>query len=624
MIEYTDQELQDLHKQARRDADVWRKDYPEFERLADNGIIDGLDEALPEVNDGSLAAALFKLPKRLISSKTLSGRATAQDRDEPWVSEIANIEWEKKIIPNANSQSTFHRKWKDAVRKSAQYGSVPIITLFVKRGKYRGADFIVAHPQDVLLEPNKVSDLDSDVVFWEVLYSKPQVKQMLEDAKGENSSEWDKKCLAEIVDSYSETDELNDTSTSRLNSENEVKQQGMKFCVSFVRGIGSEFTMRHVKSGKTVRRWKNPDPTGDIPVHYLYCYQDFKNPYGIGIVKLAGGTQNVLDYMRQADVFATQLGFRPPVSVSGDLDNTDLDSIVYEQDAQWIIGNANIRREEISNQIYSQLPTRISMYKTSLNQLLPIGDTSIGSDAGDPQYSKTHAGVKFQESSLSIDDEDYKDNIYQTYELVAKSMLNTHFANMEGSDLLKLSDDEREILAKAGVEFPISADGIPTNELEESWDNLRATFDFKIEPEATKESDNAKRLEALLKVVELKSADPMLEQTLMASNKRLNTGELMAEIIALTTDNDKILEDIAPDEATEMGMDPEIDPRNTPDVNETEVTQATGDPAEDTQAVMQQYGVDELTAEAMIEGIKQGFPLPEVIEGAKRSMERNG
>ncbi|WP_282459155.1 hypothetical protein, partial [Mycoplasmopsis arginini] len=102
------------------------------------------------------------------------------------------------------------------------------------------------------------------------------------------------------------------------------------------------------------------------------------------------------------------------------------------------------------------------------------------------------------------------------------------------------------------------------------------------------------------------------------------TGELMAEIIALTTDNDKILEDIAPDEATEMGMDPEIDPRNTPDVNEPEVRQATEDPAEDTQAVMQQYGVDELTAEAMIEGIKQGFPLPEVIEGAKRSMERNG
>lgn len=150
------------------------------------------------------------------------------------------------------------------------------------------------------------------------------------------------------------------------------------------------------------------------------------------------------------------------------------------------------------------------MYKTSLNQLLPIGDTSIGSDAGDPQYSKTHAGVKFQESSLSIDDEDYKDNIYQTYELVAKSMLNTHFANMEGSDLLKLSDDEREILSKAGVEFPIGANGTPTNELEESWDSLRATFDFKIEPEATNESDNAKRLEALLKVVELKSADPKL------------------------------------------------------------------------------------------------------------------
>jgi len=152
---------------------------------------------------------------------------------------------------------------------------------------------------------------------------------------------------------------------------------GIKFCVSQQRGVDAPFHMFHPSTKKWVREWSNPDPTGDVQIHFLYCYQDFVNPYGIGIVKLAGGTQNVLDYMRQADVLATQIGARPPILIEGDADGVDLESLVYAQDAQWFAGNAKITRMEISNQVYAQLPNRISMYKTSLNQLIPVGDTSI-------------------------------------------------------------------------------------------------------------------------------------------------------------------------------------------------------------------------------------------------------
>ena len=157
---------------------------------------------------------------------------------------------------------------------------------------------------------------------------------------------------------------------------------------------------------------------------------------------------------------------------------TDLDSIIYAQDQQWIVGNAEVQREEIADRIYSELPNRYAMYKTSLNQLIPIGDTSISGEAGDPQYSKTPAGVKFQQSQLSIDDEDYKDNVDMTYEAVAKSMINTHFANKQGKDLVKLKDEEVEILAKSGIEFPIDENGEPSRELEITWDEARAKFDF--------------------------------------------------------------------------------------------------------------------------------------------------
>lgn len=623
-----EKDLYDLLNQAREESKIWRKDYHEYERLAENGLLDDLDPDLPETNDGSLAASLYKLPKRIINSDK-TGRATALDTDDQWITELANMQWEKNIIPNANSQATFHRKWKDAVRKAAIYGSVPLITLFVERGTYIGADFVVAQPQDVKLEPGKVSDYDSDIFFWDVYFTKQQVTQMVERAKTENKeakdngdeesyNKWDVKALEDILKAKQE-EESREADEDFKQDDETVRQKGIKFCTIFQRGVNAPFYMFHPATKKKVREWSNPDPTGDVPVHFLYCYQDFKNPYGVGIVKLAGGTQNVLDMMRQYDVLATQLGFRPPVSIGGDLSETDLDSIVYAQDAQWMVGNAQVKREEISNQIYSQLPDRTQMYKQSLNQLLPMGDTSVSAGAGDPLASKTPAGVKQAAAMLSIDDEDFKDNVDMTYEAVAKNMINTHFANMQGTDLMRLSDDERDILMKAGLEFPVDEMGEPmTNELEVIWDEARATFEFEMDAESDQLQDEAQRLESLLKIVELRATDPTLEQSLMLAGKQLNVGELFSEIISLTSKNDKIVTDISPEDMQ---------------ANEEQMM------AEEQMAAEQQMGAEQMPQEGMeqpqldpedeqelvnIQAIADEYQVSENVASAMREAEMGG
>src|SRR3990167_3471965 len=198
-------DLRSIYNESKQEAHIWREDYPNYERLADNGLMDNLDPSLPEVNDGSLSAALFKLPKRIVSSK-LTGTVKAIDRDEAWMSELANLVWQNDIIPNANSQAPFHRKWKDAVRKAAIYGSVPLITIFVEKDGKRHADFIVGQPQDIIMEAGKVSDYDSDVMFWDVYYSKLQLENMIEQAKEEKKesgedgyNKWDIKELESIL-----------------------------------------------------------------------------------------------------------------------------------------------------------------------------------------------------------------------------------------------------------------------------------------------------------------------------------------------------------------------------------------------------------------------------------------
>lgn len=561
-------ELKSLYNDSKTEAHIWRESYPAFERLADNDIMEGQDSNLPEVNDGSLSAALFKLPKRIVNKK-LSGTIKAIDRDEAWVAELANIIWQNEIIPNANTQAPFIRKWKDAVRKAAIYGSVPLITISVERDGKTYTDFIVGQPQDVTLEPGKVSDYDSDVIFWDVYFTASQWKTMIEDAKNETSdndadnyNKWDIPGMQKIAegDFKEERDSLD---TPRQQQDKAVRPKGIKCCIAVQRGENAPYYMYHKETDVTVREWSNPDPTGDTNIHFLYCYQDFINPYGTGIVKLAGGTQNLIDYMRQADVLATQLGIRPPILIEGSEEAVDIDSFVYAQDAMWFSNGVPVQRMEMSNQIYRDLPARLAMYQTSLQKFIPMGDTSMsGSDSGDAQQSKTPAGVKLQAANLSIDDEDFKDNLYITYEAVAKSMINTHFANMEGSDLIKLSDDERDILIKAGMEFPENENGELSNQMEVVWDTVRAKFNFTVDPEQDKAKDDADKLEGLTKVAELISADPTLDQDLMAAGKKLNKGELFAEIIHLTSNNDKIITDIDPEEAAaqaesqQAGVDP--------------------------------------------------------------------
>lgn len=627
MAFYEKDEVHDLYIESKSDGDVWREHYHDYERLADNDLLEDLDENLPEVNDGSLAASLFKLPKRIVSRK-LTGRAIAVDADDAWITELANIRWEKKIVKNANTQAKFHRKWKDAVRKAAIYGGQPIITLFVERGNYTGADFIVPQAQDVTLEAGKVSDEDSDIFFWDVFYSKKQVRDMIEQAKserdtGDGYNKWYVKELEDILEGnlISDRDAREDHNKIQGKA---VKRSGFHFYIAFQRGVDAPFYMmfpaKSDKEGKSkaacVREWTNPDPTGDSPVHYLYCYQDFVNPYGIGIVKLAGGTQNVLDFMRQSDVLATELGLRPPKKVKGD--GVDEESLIYAKDANWYMdASSDVERIELSNSVYEQLPGRISMYQTSLQKMIPTGDTTIsGSDSGDPQVSKTPAGVKFQEANLSIDDEDVKDNLYETYAAVAKSMINTDFANMQGSDLLKLTDDERDLLMKAGLDFPVDEEGNPTNELEIIWDEARATFDFEVDPEQDKAKDDEKRLEGLLKVTDFVK-DPNTQallatgQPIILGNKKLDPGELMAEVINLTTDNKKIIVDITPED--EAGMQAAQEEQQFADegamadeqLPEGEITPEQA--SANVQAVMQEFGVDQNTAAYALEAERSGL-----------------
>ena len=217
-------------------------------------------------------------------------------------------------------------------------------------------------------------------------------------------------------------------------------------------------------------------------------------------------------------------------------------------------------------------------------------------------------------------------------------MINTHFANMQGTDLMKLTTEERDVLTKAGLQFPQTDDGEISNELELAWDEARATFDFELDTEADKVKDEEARVEGLQVAMEaLKDpANMQLVQggTIVLGTKKIDPGELFGEMIATLTDNDKIVTDMSEEEIAEMeaaaeaeaaGVDPvtgEPLPQIDPETGQPIVDQPMEDQALEGEVMGEEQELTPEQIQVNIEAIMQEYEVPQNVAAAMHEAER--
>ncbi len=639
MIYLSKDELQESYTEAEKKALDWYKPFDEYERIANNKLSKKLGKNMPRVNDGSLAASLLETPMLVLPSMQ-PGKFISQGQKKPWLNEIANIIWRDKIVPNASTQATFFDKEQMALYRALKYGAQPRYNFFVSSERYTGSDWSLPYIRNVKLEPGKFSVDDCDYVFLDIYYTKHQLKNIIEQQKDEikrakaegrkPDTTWNVDALKRLADMGMTSKEMEEQNINER--EKQVSASGIKVTACFQRGVGAPFYLfsKHLPDKECLREWKNPDPTGDLPITMQYCYETLESPIGIGRVELAGPTQNVLDYMTQAHVLATQIGLQPPKKLSGAIDQTNLNSLTFTPDAIWQTGTADVDIVQTATSVYSQFPANFGLYKAQLQNLQGRTDGSISSESGDPGFSKTQAGVKMQESRTNAQDNYLRNKADTAAAKMAEKMMNVHMANMSGADILDIAKEDLERLTKAGYfdDNPETPEPSIT-ELPVIYEELQDTFKFEFDPRPETDEDDKNRWVELINIA---TSNPNLIPAMQASGYEFNLGEAFKKVIAASGADgwDKVLVELNPEDMAAQQMPGEMpqegmeqpteqmqDPQEPIEVPEQPPATPEQDP-EVLQAIMAEYGVDEGGAMAVIEAERQGFSPEEIADFLNR------
>lgn len=620
MIYLSKAELKDAYYEANKTSKDWFKPFDEYERLAANKISKTIGKNMPRVNDGSLAASLLETPMQVYPTMQ-TGKFTAQNRKEAWINEIANIIWKTKIVPNANTQSTFFDKEQIALYRALKYGAQPRYNFFVSTDTYTGSDWSLPYVRNVKLEPGKFSVDDCDYVFLDVYYTKLQLKKIIERlGKDKDTGGWNTKLLKQLADMSMTSKEMEEQNINERDKQ--VHSSGIKTTICFNRGVGAPFYMfsTHLPEGECLREWNNPDPTGELPITMQYCYENLESPYGIGRAELAGPTQNVLDYMTQAHMLATQIGLQPPKKLSGPTDTTNFNSLTFTPDAIWQTGNATIDVVQNTNSVYTQFPANFGLYKSQLQTLQGRTDGSISAESGNPNFSKTSAGVKLQQDRTNSQDNYLRNKADTASAKMAEKMMNVHMAQMKGADILDVAEDDIERLVKAGY-----LDDNPTTpepsagELPIMYEEVKAEFKFEYDARPEADEDEKNRW---LELIDIATSNPNIIPAMEQSGWRFSLGEAFKKVVNAsgTADSEKVLTQISPEEMMQSGqVDANGQPLNMPGLPQEE---APGMPEnqppsmeneDELQVTMEEYGIDEQTAQAVLQARQQGFEEEEIV-----------
>lgn len=428
--------------EALADSEIYMKGFyegiPELQRLT-RGKPGKIPKGKPRVTDGTLAAIRRETPKQIIQQLP-NGRVTIYNNED--MEDQANAILTDVIIPNANSGGIPYAKAKRGIKATIDIGSAWAYCFFNRTGSILHADYKIKYYRDILFENGKVSEHDSNFMPMIDWLTKADLNALIYQAEHAKENEvetgWDIPGLNELLEKGpGDKDELNKTP-----AEKKANGSGAfyKLVYFFQKGVGANFYCYAPAIEKCVRVWANPDPRGIIPIHGLVPEDDDDNPLGEPLASISAGKQNLLDFDMQMYQYGQALLYSPPVKKWGATPSSKVKLIpdnVIDMDGS--PATDDFKPVDMANSATANFSNNYGLLKTQIqSEMGRRSDTSVASSSGNPDFSKTPAGVAQSQQVTDISNNDLLLSYEAWQGRIFETCLNIHFALSKGKKEVQL------------------------------------------------------------------------------------------------------------------------------------------------------------------------------------------
>ena len=498
-----------------------------------------------ELVDNTLASYLEKMPKNVIQKlPTFTVDAHTRNKAEDLVYEFIA----KKIILRTGSSKGYgllQKHW-IAMRNAATFGACAAYLPFLNdHGEYT-VGFEPIYWGDLYPEAYANNLNSANYVQFRTLKTKGDIEKIRDGLDDEQGGTWSKKGLQTVLDYGTGQNSGKDTTNYK------VQMQGLpnNMYELFVY-VDERWVITYHYASQTILRTV-PNLSGRSRVVGLYSDFDGSSIMGRSMVDLAYGVQQTLTSLLRNFVYTADYNTDPAKFVKGV--NLDEDRFNLEKGNTMFLNDedGDVTLLPIDTTTLQNFPNLYSLLKTVLLTSLPSSsDSSISAGVGDPTYSKTQAGVNSQNEKADVENNYYRKNYEQFFELTLENQINVYIAEVraiaEQNDalpLIKLDEEYANLIREVDPNFINERNEVRLDLSDVK--NVNISVDFESTRELAKEED-LKRLNTFMTgFFEAAKSDPsmgkvmrsimplMMEEMTKSSNleNSAKIAEVMKEALA--------------------------------------------------------------------------------------------
>lgn len=465
-----------------------------------------------ELVDNTLASYLEKMPKNVIQklpSYTLDAhnRNKAEDLTYEYIA--------KKIIMRSGSvdgYSLLQKHW-ITLRNAATFGACAAYLPFLKEhGEYTvGYEYI--YWGDLYPEAYANNLNSANYIQFRNLKTEADLQKILDGLDNEKGGTWIREGVQKVLDAGSGQYSGKDKRPLK------IQMAGLpdNMYELFVYTDDNWVIYWHYATQTIVRIM--PNRSGRKRVVSLYSDYDGSSIMGRSMVDMAYGIQQSLTSLLRNFIYTSDYNTDPAKTVKGVSLNEDTFNLTKGNTMFLSEEDGKVDLYPIDTTTLQNFPNLYNLLKGVLLNSLPSSNETLPAGSGDPNQSKTQAGVNVQDQKADVENNYYRKNYEQFFEMVLENQINIYIAEVraiaEANNALALVkvDEEYANLIREIDESYINENNEVRLDLSDV-NGVNVSVDFESTRELAKEQD-LKRLNTFMTgFFEAAKSDPSMAKVM--------------------------------------------------------------------------------------------------------------